>query len=284
MSRTKKRALIIAVILIAAISLMLFFNRNKGLNESLKVLSYPYDILSSVLSSLSESIGGLIDTAEENKRLREELLAAEIEKQRFSEVLTENHRLVELLNLKNRLDSSAKAVRVVGHGYDRMSNTLIINKGYNQGIAKDMPVVTAKGLAGKVLSVRRNFSDIILLNDLNFSAAVRFRESRREGIITGSGRTHCLLKYVPVEETVKPGDEIITSGLDGIFQPGIPVGRVTAVQTEGVEFFQYIEVEPFQQPSKIEEAMVISKTTTFKDMRESGLTPDAPAPEAPPGK
>lgn len=284
MSRTKKRALIVFIILVAAISLMFFFNRNKGLNEGLKVLSYPYDVLSSAVSSLSESIAGLIDTAKENRRLRDELLAAEIEKQRYSEVLVENHRLAELLSLKNKLDSSGKAVRVVGHGYDRMSNTLIINKGYNQGIAKDMPVITAKGLAGKVVSVRRNFSDIILLNDLNFSVAVRFRESRREGIITGSGRSRCILKYVPVEETVKPGDEIITSGLDGIFQPGIPVGRVTTVQTEGVEFFQYIEVEPFQQPSKIEEAMVISRTTTFKDMRESGPTADTPASAAPPGK
>jgi rod shape-determining protein MreC len=284
MSRTKKRALIVVVILVAALTLMFFFNRNKGLNDGLKVLSYPYDVLSSSLSSLSESIGELFDTAEENRRIRDELLAAEIEKQRYSEIIAENHRLTELLNLKNRIDSGGKAVRIVGHGYDRMSNTLIINKGHNQGIVKDMPVITAKGLAGKVLSVRRNFSDIILLNDLNFSVAVRFRESRREGIITGSGRSNCILKYVPVEETVQPGDEIITSGLDGIFQPGIPVGRVTTVQTEGVEFFQYIEVEPFQQPSKIEEAMVISRTTTFKDMRESGANTDTPASGAPAGK
>jgi rod shape-determining protein MreC len=279
MSRIKKRALIVAVILIAAIILMFFFNRQKGLNESLKVVSYPYDVLSGALSSISGKIGGIIGAAEENIQLKERLLAVQIDEQRHAELMAENRRLSDLLALKQRLDSSGKAVRIVGRGYDRMSKTVIIDKGHHHGIVKNMPVITDKGLAGKVLSVRRSYSDIILLNDLNFSAAVRFRDSRREAVISGSGRSHCILKYVPVEEAVKPGDIVITSGLDGIFQPGIPVGKVTTVQTEGVEFFQYIEVEPFQNPSKLEEAMVISRTTTFKDMTESSVTvnPQAPA-------
>jgi len=282
MSRIKKRALIAAVILVAALALMVFFNRNKDFNEGLNIFSYPYDVLSGALSSVSENISELFDTAEENRRLKEELLAAETEKQRCSELIAENRRLTELLQLKQRLDAGGKTVRAVGRGYNRMANTLIVDKGRNQGIVKDMPVITSKGLAGKVLNVRRNFSDILLVNDLNFSAAVRLQESRREGIITGSGRGNCLLKYVPVEDTVKPGDIVVTSGLDGIFQAGIPVGRVTAVQTEGVEFFQYIEVEPFQSPASIEEAMVISRSTTLRDMSEPAPAETPAGSEAPP--
>jgi|WetSurMetagenome_2_1015567.scaffolds.fasta_scaffold00114_30 rod shape-determining protein MreC len=284
MSRIKKRAVIVAVILVTALALMFFFERNRELSESLKALSYPYDILSGAASSISRNISELFDTAEENRRLKEELLAAETEKQSYSEILAENRRLADLLNLKQRIDSGGMAAHVVGRGYDRISNTLIMDKGSNQGIVKDMPVITAKGLAGKVLSVRMNFSDIILINDLNFSVAVRFKESRREGIVTGSGRNNCILKYVPVEETVKPGDIVITSGLDGIFQAGIPVGQVTTVQTEGVEFFQYIEVEPFQNPSKIEDAIIISRTTTFRETHESGPVAETPAPASPDGE
>jgi rod shape-determining protein MreC len=268
MSRFKKRVFIAIVILLAACAMMLFFNRHKGLDEQLKIVSYPYDVLSKALSSASSKVSDLFGTAEENRRLREELLAAETERQRYGEVMAENRRLTELLQLKGRIDPGGRAVRVVGRGYNRMSSTLIVDKGGSQGIVMDMPVVTSRGLAGKVVAVRGRFSDILLLNDLNFSAAVRFRDSRREGVVTGSGRGYCILKYVPVEEQVKTGDVVVTSGLDGVFPAGIPVGAVTKVRTEGVEFFQYIEIEPFQDPDSIEEAMVISRSATLKDMTQ----------------
>jgi rod shape-determining protein MreC len=273
MSRTRKRLLILAVIVITALSMMFIFGKNQVVTEALKYLLYPYDVLSSAISSVSAKFGGLIDAAEENKKLRADLLAEQIEKQGYSEIIAESRRLHELLNLRTQIESGGTAVHVVGRGYDKFANTLVIDKGQNQGIVKDMPVITSKGLAGKVLSVRKDFSDIILLTDWNFSVAVRLKDSRHEGVLTGSGRGRCILKYVPVEEAVKEGEIVITSGLDGIFQPGIPVGRVIKVQTEGVEFFQYIEVAPFQQPYTIEEAMVISRSAVFKGMHASDADP-----------
>jgi rod shape-determining protein MreC len=273
MSRTRKRLLILAVIVIMALSMMLIFGKNQVVADAMKYLLYPYDVLSNAISAVSYNIGELFDTAEENKKLRVDLLAAQIEKQRYSEIIAENLRLHELLNLKAQIESGGKAVHVVGRGYDKFANTLVIDKGQNQGIVKDMPVITSKGLAGKVLSVRKDFSDIILLTDSNFSVAVRLGDSRHEGVMTGTGRERSILKYVPVEEAVKEGEIVITSGLDGIFQPGIPVGRVVKVQTEGVEFFQYIEVAPFQRPYTIEEAMVISRSAVFKGMHANDAVP-----------
>ena len=273
MSRTRKRLLILAVIVITALSLMFFFGKSEVVTETLKALLYPYDVLSNVISSASIKYGGLLDAAEENKKLRADLMAAQIEKQGYSEIIAESRRLHELLNLRTQIESGGTAVHVVGRGYDKFASTLIIDKGQGQGIVKDMPVITAKGLAGKVLSVRKNYSDIILLTDSNFSVAVRLKDSRREGVLTGSGHERCILKYVPIEEAVKEGEIVITSGLDGIFQPGIPVGRVVKVQTEGVEFFQYIEVAPFVQPYAIEEAMVVSRSAALKNMPASDAKP-----------
>jgi|WetSurMetagenome_2_1015567.scaffolds.fasta_scaffold00084_8 rod shape-determining protein MreC len=281
MSRTKKRVLIVAAIFMAAAALMFFFSRNQDLSENLRYLSYPYDALSNAITSIMEQSREVLDAAEENKRLRDDLQTAIMDNQSYNEIVAENRRLRELLHLKALIDSGGTAARVVGRGYDRLANTLIINKGLNHGIAKNMPVITANGLAGKVLNVRKNFADIILINDLNFSVAVRLKESRHEGILSGSSRSHCILKYVPIEEPVKNGDIVITSGLDGIFQPGIPVGTVTKVQTEGVEFFQYIEVTPFQNPSKIEEALVVHHSAVFKDMRAADSGHETPTPEAP---
>lgn len=266
MSRFKKRLLIVVILVSVACSLILLLKKDQGVSDVLKVLSYPYDVLSRALSSTSDKFSGLLNAAEENRRFKEEIQALQVEKLRYSELSSESKRLHELLNLKQQISSNGIAAHVIGRGYDKFANTRVIDKGKQQGINKDEPVMTPKGLAGKVLNVRRDFADIILLTDSNFSAAVRLAESRNEGVLSGTGRWSCLLKYVPVEVAVKEGEIVVTSGLDGIFPPGIPVGRVTKVQTEGVEFFQYIEVTPFQSSSTIEEVLIVSRTTDMKTM------------------
>jgi rod shape-determining protein MreC len=267
MSRFKKRVIIVALILIASFTLMFTFKGHRDVTEILQTLSYPYDLLSGSISSASAKFSGILNAADENRRLRFELQAATIEKQSYGEIIAENRRLHDMLNLKAQITSGGTAAHVVGFGYDKFAKTRVIDIGRRSGIVKDMPVITATGLAGKVFSVRKDFSDILLLTDTNFSVAVRLIGSRQEGVLSGSGGWRCILKYVPIEETVKEGEIVITSGLDGIFPPGIPVGRVIKVQTEGVEFFQYIEVAPFQQPSTIEEVLVVGRNADLKGMR-----------------
>lgn len=121
-----------------------------------------------------------------------------------------------------------------------------------------MTAITPKGLAGKVASAADSFAYLLLLNDINFSASVRLQGSRAEGVLSGTGSRSCILKYVPFEETVKTGDIVITSGLDMLFPPGIPVGYVTKVDSKtGGGYFQYIEVLPFQDTTKIEEVAIV---------------------------
>jgi rod shape-determining protein MreC len=155
----------------------------------------------------------------------------------------------------------------------------VIDKGSNDGINKDMPAITSQGLAGKVYTARKDYSDIMLLRDPNFSVAVRLQESRHEGVVTGTGQRYCILKYVPTENPVKEGEIVVTSGLDGIFPEGLPVGRVTKVLTEGVEFFQYIEVVPFQASGKIEEVLVVGRSAKLQRPPEVITPPTATANE-----
>ena len=246
---------------------------------ALKPLSYPYDTLSSIISSLSDGISGVINAAEENNRLKAELQTTLAERQRYGEIVKENQRLHELLSLKQQVQGGGIAAHVVGRGYDKFINTLVIDKGSNDGINKDMPAITSQGLAGKVYTVRKDYSDIMLLRDPNFSVAVRLQESRHEGVVTGTGQRYCILKYVPTENPVKEGEIVLTSGLDGIFPEGLPLGRVTKVLTEGVEFFQYIEVVPFQASGKIEEVLVVGRSAKLQRPPEVITPPTATANE-----
>lgn len=265
MSRTRRRLLIAAVLVVAAFISTPIFQGRDGMPTALKYFSYPYDTLSSLLASLSGGISGVMNAADENKKLKSELQATLIEMQRYGELIKENQRLHELLNLKQQILGDWTAVRVIARGYDKFIHTLVIDKGKNDGIKKDMSAITPQGLAGKVYAVRNDYSDIMLLTDPNFSVAVRLKESRYEGVLTGTGQRYCMLKYVPTENPVREGEVVVTSGLDGIFPQGLPVGRVTKVLTAGVEFFQYIEVVPFQAGGKIEELLIVGRAAEFKN-------------------
>lgn len=279
MSRARKRLLIFAVLVFAAFVLIPVFRKKDGMPPALKPFSYPYDTLSSIVSSLSVGISGVMNAAEENKRLKAELQTTLPERQRYGEIIKENQRLHELLSLKHQVQGSGTAAHVVARGYDKFINTLVLDKGKNEGISKDMSAITPQGLAGKVYAVRNDYSDIMLLRDPNFSVAVRLQESRYEGVLTGTGQRYCVLKYVPTENPVKEGEIVVTSGLDGIFPQGLPVGRVTKVLTEGVEFFQYIEVVPFQAAGKIEEVLVVGRSAELKKPPEVITLPIATADE-----
>lgn len=258
MSKGKKRIITLFLLSLAALILISYHHSIKS-SAFLKIISYPYNILNKFTATAGMTVHEVVVAFAENKRLKSELTAALIEKQRYAEILQENKRLKEILSLKEHWPNYVTTAKAVARGYDRLLNTMILDKGKNSGIKKDMAVVTAKGLVGKIYSVKDNFSEALLLRDPNFSAAIRLQNSRHEGVIAGTGHKHCLLKYIPPEETVEKGEVAVTSGLDGVFPPGLPVGVISNVRKEGIEFFQEIKVLPFQSDKKIEEVVILSK-------------------------
>jgi rod shape-determining protein MreC len=194
---------------------------------------------------------------EENVRLKKEVDRLLLEKQKYQEVALENRRLRELLKLRETQQNYIATCRIIARGIDHWSNTLLLDKGAKDGLAKDMTAVTPRGLAGKITDVTDSYAHLLLLTDINFSAAVRLQESRQEAVISGTGTGKCVLKYIPSGEKVKVGDVVVTSGLDALFPPGTPVGYVSKVDAKGTGMFQYIEVIPYQDDTKMEEVIVV---------------------------
>jgi rod shape-determining protein MreC len=196
---------------------------------------------------------------EENIRLKEELSRVLRERQEYREVFLENERLRELLALKEKEHDYVTSARIIARSTDQWSNTVILDKGLADGVMKDMIAVTEKGLVGKISGSSHSYSYLLLLADINFSAAARLQESRTEGVISGTGFRKCQLKYIPDEEEVKKGNIVITSGLDSFFPEGIPVGYVSKVDKRAFGFFQDIEVRPFVDDTKIEIVAIIKR-------------------------
>ncbi len=136
---------------------------------------------------------------------------------------------------------------------------LWINKGADDGVAKDMVAVTPLGPVGKVHRVFDHAASIILLTDVNSSVAVRLQDTRVSAILEGRGDGTCFLKYVSKRAEVKMGEIVVTSGLDGIYPEGLLVGHVSEVKKEGGELFQVIRVLPAQDLKTIEEVAILKK-------------------------
>ncbi|MBF0557778.1 MAG: rod shape-determining protein MreC [Nitrospirae bacterium] len=259
MSKARKRLIILIVLVSTALALMSYQHNRKPFTFFDLVVSYPYYALNEFTSNIDLTVRRLRKTFAENITLREEVSRLRLEKQQYREIFLENERLKALLSLRELEPRYVSAARVIARGSDKLLNIATLDKGRNSGLEKGMAVLTPKGLVGKVYSVQDSYSDVLLLKDSNFSVAVRLQDSRREGVISGTGNDNCLLKYIPPEEKVEKGEVVITSGFDGIFPEGLPVGVVSNVKKEGIEFFQYIEVQPFQSSEKVEEVIVLKQ-------------------------
>jgi len=257
----KKKTLLFFTVIIFSLVLMTYQSK-KGHTFSVNSISIPLNRLHAISHSFTEAVKRpfrIIALREkENSELKKKVVDLQLEEEKYREVLLENKRLRELLNLRERGKNYVTSAQVIARGTDNWTHTLLIDKGAKDGVAKDMAAITSLGLAGKITVASDSSAYLLLLDDINFSASVRLQGSRAEGVLSGTGSRKCILKYVPFEDEVKTGDIVITSGLDMLFPPGIPVGYVTKVDSKtGVGDFQHIEIRPFQDSAKLEEVAIV---------------------------
>jgi rod shape-determining protein MreC len=226
-------------------------------------LAYPINWIN---DSYTSATGYIDDTFtkytfrdEELRRLRSELNSARLKEQRHEELLLENQRLKEVLGMKKTLSGYVAAARVISKGSARWSNAFVIDKGTDDLVEKDMAVVTADGLLGKVQEAHGSYSVVLLIDDSRFSAAVRLEGSRAEAVLSGAGLNRSAVKYVDASTGVTQGEALVTSGLDGLFPPGIPAAFVTSVETTEGALFHRIEAMPMVDTRKVEEVIIVRR-------------------------
>jgi rod shape-determining protein MreC len=181
-------------------------------------------------------------------------------------------RLQALLGFKEQYISKTIAAQVIGASGSEQSRSIYIDKGSSQGLDKDMPVITADGVIGRVLKVYPSVSQVLLINDQTSGVGAILEQSRLQGILRGTPAGEVILEKVMSDETVQPGEKVLTSGGDQIFPKGLPIGTVSKVSA-GPEVFLNIRVRPATNLSKLEEVLVITR----KEERTAALAETAPA-------
>ena len=191
----------------------------------------------------------------------------ELEKQ-IADLTTENIRLSESeskLKIVSALLDYARTnperkyvtADVVGRDESRFLRYVLLNKGARDGINRDMPVVTDKGLVGLVTETTINASKVVLITDLSSAVNVRLQNSRAEGIVIGQQSGELRLNYISVEVDMKQGERVVTSGLGGQFPQGLLIGAVASVRKRTFDVFQEADVKSAVDFNRLETVLVI---------------------------
>lgn len=197
---------------------------------------------------------------EENLMLKKE--AAELRERlnTYREAVQENQRLKELLSFKEGTGYRVVTARVIGISPTSFSKTITIGKGSEDGVAKGMAVVTNDGVVGRVLSSSSSASKVLLITDRNSDVDAVVQRSRDRGIAEGGEPDLLQLKYFPRSADALEGDLVVTSGIGGIFQKGLVIGSISRLDKDKGGIFQYAEIRPAVNFSKLEEVLVITES------------------------
>lgn len=187
---------------------------------------------------------------------------------RSKEIDAENQRLKSLLNYKESLPYEAKMARVIANDPRTEFKSITIDIGYDDGVLPLMPVVGADGLVGKVGKTFAKSSQVLLIIDPNSSVDSMVQRSRARGLIIGTadktklrpGNYLTRLEYLRRVSDIRDGDVLVTSGFDGIFPSGIPIGTVAETSASRYGIFQEANVVPFENMAELQEVMVLLKS------------------------
>lgn len=239
-----------------------------------EVASPPLQLVGNVFSSFGEFFNEYIylkNLRTENAALKQRIAYLESQLTSYQEAFVENQRLRRLLDFKKTTGYKTIAAQVVVHDLTGWFQTLIVDKGYRDGVAADMPVVNEEGVIGRILDVSGHYSRVLLITDQGSAVDAIDQRNRVRGILCGKDVNGCILKYVNANLDTEEGDLLITSGKDGIFPKGLRLGVVHAVYRDPASMFLRIEVKPLVQLSRLEEVLIIERPKIEMGPVESGF-------------
>src|SRR6202022_1142889 len=195
---------------------------------------------------------------QENRDLKFEIERLRLEQVRLRDDAEQARRLQALLVFKEQYIAKTVAAQVIGSSGSEQSRSIYIDKGTGDGVEKDMAVITADGVVGKVLRAHGSPAQVLLMNDQTSGVGVILDRSRLQGVVRGTQAGEVALEKVMTDEHVAPGERVVTSGGDQIFPKGLTVGSITKV-SPGADLFMNIRIRPSANLSKLEEVLVITK-------------------------
>ena len=257
--------LVIAVVLVHVILISAQVNVDSGASVLETVTFGAFAEVQRLLTSgLDNVVGlwsgyvGLRDVREENVELNLEIADLRLEIQTQRALAQQTRNLERLLELRQTVALPTLSARVIAADSTPYFRTLTIDRGRRDGVRRDLAVIAPDGVVGRVVgSPGPRAAQVQLLVDRNAAAGALIERTRDSGVIVGTDDSTLLkLEYVSNLVDVRVGDEIVTSGVDGIYPKGFRIGVANQV-TDGFGLYQQISVSPVVEFSQIEDVLVV---------------------------
>jgi len=264
---SKQMAMIVGIIVLITISIMMLSLSSRrpypahGPGRFAIALVAPFQKAISHTSRFFRDIWGhyffLVSVAEENARLREKAQQTAALQHRNEELMQTNERLSKLLSLHRDLRQPGVAAQVVGKDPSPWFQTVLVDKGRQDGVDIGYPVINPEGIVGLVVEAGGNSAKVMLITDPNSAVDAVLQKSRARAIIKGGTSGYCVLHYVLRKHTVEIGDSVISSGMDGVFPKGLPIGQVLEIINNESGIFQDVSVMPYVDFERLEEVLIV---------------------------
>jgi rod shape-determining protein MreC len=177
---------------------------------------------------------------------------------RVEQLLSENERLRELLDLRSSFTVKSQAAEVLYESTDPYSRKVVIDRGQTQGLVVGSPVITEAGVIGQLTRLYPLSSEVTLLVDKDAAVPVLNVRTGSRSVALGSTSGDGLeLRFMAGNADVQVGDELRTSGLDGVYPPGLPVARVVDVDRKSQAGFARIRLLPVASPDAVRHVLVL---------------------------
>jgi rod shape-determining protein MreC len=222
----------------------------------------------------------LVDVEEENEELRREIARLQSRQFLLERRAREAGALEELVALRQKVEADTVGARVVASPLSPYYRVARMTLDSGDSVARGMPVVAARGLVGRVLRVYGDHADVLFTSDAQSSVDIKVARTGDRGVLTGLSREDgyaAKIQYLVRGSDIRDGDLIVTSGLGGMFPPGIPVGTVSAVKAGHVGLYREVEVTPTVDLNSLEYVLVIVAPAPVPDPNANKDT--APRPE-----
>ena len=202
----------------------------------------------------------------ENENLKKENMKLKIEKVKEQEIYEENERLLKLLEMKENsiYKGTLKFARVSFSDINNLNNKIFIDLGTKDGIKIDMIAVYGDYLVGKIVAVHNNYSEVELItNPISIISAKTMNNIL--GIARGSDEENGFLYFQPsiVEDNLKEGDEIVTSGISDIYPESIKLGKIEKIDNKENYSYKMVTIKPGFESKDLREVIIIGRENTI---------------------
>jgi len=258
---------VLATLLIGQVVLMSAYARNPDSEQSVlrTWVMAGFTPVASAVNKVVSSITGTVGSYTDLRHVRDDNITLKQQIEELTQQLNEsNEKASELEKLRAELGLSVRppyravAANVISRDVALWFKRLTIDRGTLDGVAKNMPVATATGIVGRVISVGPNYAQVQVITDVNAGVGVMLRGSRTAGELKGLGTSpRCEMRNIPSSEDVPVGEAVVTTGLDRIYPKGLMVGTIERVEDNPNAPWHNLIVKPSAPVDRAEHVLVL---------------------------